>query len=196
MKRIITILAATVLILPLLLDAQSQPNFSGIWILDAVRSGVQREIWNQRRANRFVIAQTAQEVTIDTGDGSLFGVTEPVVEGPLVYKFDGSPVVVVDRTLGELPGFARKIRTEAVWENSRLVTLTTHFSETSEGASGGVTRKVTFTLEPSGREMTVERTGYRTSKAPPTMLHGRPYRREDDLVYATDTAVYIKAPVR
>jgi len=149
-------------------------------------------MWNQRRARQFVITQTAREVTIDTADGSLFGVPDPVTDSPLVYKLDGSTLGVVDRSLGDLPGFSRKIETEAAWDDSRLVTRTTHFSETASGASGGVTRQVTFWLPASGREMAVDRTGYRTSKDPPTLLHGRPYRLEDDLVYARDSAIYVK----
>ena len=191
MKRTATAILGMALVLPFGLRAQSKSDFSGTWILDAVRSGPQPEMWNQRRARRFMIAQTVQEVTIDTGDGSLFGVSDPAIDSPLVYKLDGSTLVVVDRSLGDLPGFSRKIKTEAAWDNSRLVTRTTHFSETANGASGGVTRKLTFSLL-AVREMAVERTGYRTSKTPPTVLHGRPYRLEDDLVDAKDTAIYVK----
>ena len=194
MKRAATAVLGLALVLPFGLRAQSKPDFSGTWILDAVRSGPQTEMWNQRRARQFTITQTAQEVTIDTGDGSLFGVPDPVTDSPLVYKLDGSTIVVVDRSLGDLPGFSRKIKTEAAWENSRLVTRTTHFSETANGASGGVTRVLTFSLLASGRELAVDRTGYRTSKEPPTVLHGRAYRLEDDLVYARDTAIYVKTP--
>jgi len=50
-----------------------------------------------------------------------------------------SPLDFIDRSLGDLPGFARKIRTEAKWDDTRLVTLTAHFSETAEAVSGGVT---------------------------------------------------------
>jgi len=191
MTRLVVILLGVVLVLAMNLNAQNKPDFTGVWTLDTARSGRQTEIWNQGRADRFGITQNAQEVTIDTGDGSLFGVIDAVVDGPLVYKVDGSPVIVVDRSLGDLPAFARKIRTEASWDDLRLVTLTTHYSETEDGASGGVTRRVTFSMLPSG-EMTVERTGYRSAKQPPIVLHGRPYRREDDLVYARDTAVYVR----
>ena len=136
MKRTATAILGMALVLPFGLRAQSKSDFSGTWILDAVRSGPQPEMWNQRRARRFMIAQTVQEVTIDTGDGSLFGVSDPAIDSPLVYKLDGSTLVVVDRSLGDLPGFSRKIKTEAAWDNSRLVTRTTHFSETANGPAG------------------------------------------------------------
>jgi hypothetical protein len=76
------------------------------------KAAFRKVVWNQNRAQRFTIAQSPLEVTIDTGDGSLFGVREPVTASPLVYKLDGKSVTVIDRGLGDLPGFARKIRTE------------------------------------------------------------------------------------
>jgi hypothetical protein len=117
--------------------AQERPTLAGTWLLDGARSGREPPIWTQRRPARLVIAQTDDEVTLETGDGSLFGVPQLVIDGPLRYRFDGSPLVVVDRSLGDLPGVARKIRTKAAWEGPRLVTHTTHLSETDQGASEG-----------------------------------------------------------
>src|SRR5262245_40654403 len=82
---------------------------------------------------QFTIRQTNDDVTIDTGDGSLFGVPEPASETPLHYRLDGSVVTVVDRSLGDIPSFTRKINTEALWDsNWRLLTFTTHFSENAK----------------------------------------------------------------
>jgi hypothetical protein len=71
--------------------AQEKPNFAGTWLLDAVRSGREPTIWTQKRPVRFMLTQTSHELTLDTGDGSLFGVPTLVVEGPLRYRFDGHP---------------------------------------------------------------------------------------------------------
>src|SRR5262249_34957447 len=120
---------------------QSKPDFSGTWILNVSRSGPEPEIWLQRRPVRFNIHQTDIAVDIDTGDGSLFGVTDRVTETPLSYSLDGLIVTVSDTSLGDLPDFKRKISTEASWENnSRLVSYTTHFSETPNGVNAGNTR--------------------------------------------------------
>jgi len=45
--------------------------------------------------------------------------TEVLVEDEgqtLVYKFDGSELDSPDQSLGEIPGFVRKIKTTARWE--------------------------------------------------------------------------------
>jgi hypothetical protein len=177
--------------------AEEIPSFSGTWVLDEAQSGRARVVWTQTRPSHFVLSQTGDELTLDTGDGSLFGVPKLAIDGPLRYKFDGSRLVFVDRSLGDLPGFARKIRTEAAWEGARLITRSTHFSETASGASGGVTRVVVFSMMPNG-QLRVDRTGYRDEPGPelfattlPKILHRG--RLEDDLVYAKDTAFYTKA---
>ena len=59
---------------------QSRPDFSGNWVLDGARSGPEPDIWPQRRPIHLVIRHNLEELTIDTGDGSLFGVRVPVVE--------------------------------------------------------------------------------------------------------------------
>lgn len=82
---------------------QVRPDFSGRWVLDAIRSGSEPETWLQRRPLRFMIQQTTEELTMDTGGGSLFGVSSAVTESPLRYKFDGSTVTVVDHSLGDIP---------------------------------------------------------------------------------------------
>jgi len=178
---------------------QGKPDFSGTWVLDVARSGRESVIWLQRRAVKFIIHQTDHDVTIDTGDGSLFCVPEPVSETPLHYRLDGSVVTVVDRSLGDIPGFTRKIRTEALWEtNSRLLTFTTHFSETPKGINAGNTRVLIFSITVGDQEMKVERTGYRGTRINngtffgdmPKYVHDG--RLEDDLIYGKDTAFYAK----
>jgi hypothetical protein len=172
-------------------STQRPPDLSGTWILDRARSGPTTDVWGQLRPQRFVIVHTSSEVSLDTGDGSIVG-----VDGPLVFRLDGIATIVVDRSVGDLPDFARKIRTEAAWEGDKLVTRTTHFAE-KRGASGqpeivpgAITRILILSLIEDGSRLVVERTGSRAR--PPAKLHGRPYRQEDDLVYARDTVVYLR----
>lgn len=54
----------------------------------------------------------------------------------------------------------------------------------------GITSVLRFKLEAQGRELLVERTGFRAE--PPAVLHGRPYDRKDDLVYNVDRILYVK----
>jgi hypothetical protein len=178
---------------------QRKPDFSGTWVLNVARSGAEPEIWLQRRAVRFNIKQTDEELTLDTGDGSLFGVADPVTQTPLRYRLGGSTVTVLDTSLGDLPNFKRQIRTEASWEkDSRLVTYTTHFAETPRGANDGNTRVLIFSIV-ANNEMKVERTGYRGPRPDPSRLFGplptylHNGRLEDDRVYAQDTAYYTRA---
>jgi len=174
---------------------QSRPDFSGSWILDSQRSGSEPELWLQRRPVRLLIHQTNDELSIDTGDGSLFGVPSPVIDAPLSYKFDGSIVTIVDHSLGDIPNFTRKIRTETYWENDlRLWTFTTHLSETN-GKEAGTTRVLIFSLT-SDHEIKIERTGYRGPRPDPRTLFGplpkylHNRRIEDDRAYAMDIAFY------
>lgn len=107
-------------------------------------------------------------------------------------------MVVVDRSLGDLPGFERKIRTTASWDGRRLITRATQFSKTAQGTSSGVTRVLVFSLVPDGRSLMVERTGYRGEASPVlfvTTLPKIPHhgRIEDNLVYAKDSAFYAKS---
>src|SRR5262245_12508602 len=177
---------------------QGKPDFSGKWVLDVARSGPEAVIWLQRRPVKFTIRQTDDDVTIDTGDGSLFGVTEPVSETTLHYNLDGSVVTVVDRSLGDLPSFTRKIKTEALCDNNwPLFTFTTHFSETPKGINAGNTRVLIFSMTAGDQQMKVERTGYRGERINDTSLADVPKymhngRLEDDLVYGKDTAFYVK----
>lgn len=178
-------------------SAQDRPDISGIWLIDGPRSGPQPELWLQQRARRFTIIQTVEAVTIDTGDGSLFAVRDPVTETPLVYRLDGRVTTTLDRSLGDLPDFVRKIDTSAQWEDATLVTLTTHLVETP-GSRTGITRVVTFELSTDRRTLTVERTAYRGRPEPqrfvdtlPKMLHKG--RLEDDRAYAKDRAFYVRA---
>ncbi len=170
---------------------QSLSDFSGTWVLDAARSGQAREVWFVSRAHKFIINQTASELAIDS-DGSIADVA-----GPLVYKLDGSEITTANLSMGDIPGWTRKIQTKAILDGATVVTYTSHVSETTDRNKGstretvGVTIVLTFTLSSNGRDLIVERTGFRP--VPPPTLHDRPYRQEDDLVYRKDTATYVKS---
>lgn len=180
--------------LGLVASAQDRPEFSGVWVLDKEHSGPEKVSWASARSNRFTIKQAAQSISIDTGDGSLFGLSAPVTQEPLVWPLDGTSSTVIDRSLGDLPNFIRKIRTQAKWDGMKLVTLTTHLSETDGKETGGITRVLVFELLDDQRGMTVERAGYRNNAPsaliPLIMHHGH---MEDDLEYAKDKATYLKA---
>jgi len=175
--------------------AQNRPDFSGIWILDREHSGPETVSWASARPSRFTIRQAVRGISIDTGDGSLFGMVTAPTQEPLVWPLDGTSKTVIDHSLGDLLNFIRKIRTEAKWDGRKLVALTTHLSETDGKESGGITRVFVFELLGDQHRMIVERTGYRhnaPSKLIPLIMHHG--RLEDDLMYATDKATYLKSP--
>jgi hypothetical protein len=151
--------------------------------LDESRSGPAREIWFVGRAHKFVFNQAGSQFTLEA-DGSIADVV-----GPLVYSLDGSEITTINHSIGDIPGWTRKIRTKAMMDGTAVETHTSHVSEMADRA--GVTVVLKFTLLPDGRSMTVERSGFRP--VPPPMLHGRPYRQEDDLLYRKDTAIYVRA---
>ena len=185
MKRAGLFLIVAVLTMPTRVSAQ--PIFAGTWILDLSGNNAAPEVWGQSRARQFVISQTPTEITIDTLDGSV-GVARP-----LTYQLDGSKVNLINDDLGDLPGFTRRVRTWANVVGAKLTTYTLLFAGevTSDGGSS-ITRVRAFEVFPEGRQLRVELTGYRPR--PPALLHGRPYKQADDLVYGRDVATYLKTP--
>src|SRR5262249_19546105 len=104
--------------------AQSKQNFSGTWILDEARSGPAHEVWFSSRAHKFVISQAGPELIIDAGGGIAD------VRGALAYNVDGREITTVNDSIGEIPGWTRKLRTKAVMDGDTLVTYTSHVSIT------------------------------------------------------------------
>jgi hypothetical protein len=142
-------------------QAPERSDFSGIWTLDEDRSGPPREVWFISRAGKFTISQLGSELKLDA-DASIAD-----VEGPLTYRLDGSEITTINHSAGDIAGWTRKIRTKAMMDRTTLVLHTSHLSETTDRATGNthenvaVTIVLIFRLLPNGREMTVERTGFR-----------------------------------
>jgi hypothetical protein len=112
------------------------------------------------------------------------------VPGGLTYAIDGSEITTINRSAGDIPGWIRKVRTKLIIDSGKLVAHTSHVSDTAGRENVSVTVVLTFTLLSNGRELKVERTGFRPN--PPASLHDQPYRREDDLLYQKDSAIYVK----
>lgn len=170
----------------------SLPDFSGTWRIDDARSGLPVDVWGQTRARLIVITQTSNDLSFVTDGGGPSVPTECQT-----YRLDGQETLVRDDSLGELPNFVRKVRTLARWEGPALTTETETVSESVDARTGsarvgrGITSVLTFRLEAGGTELVIERTGFRAQ--PPSLLHGRPYSRQDDLAYNVDRVRYVRS---
>jgi hypothetical protein len=171
------------------------PDFSGTWRIDDAQSGRGVDVWGQTRARVLIISQSASELALATDGGGLS------VPGELQrYRLDGDELLVQDDSLGELPNFARKVRTLAHWDGAQLKTETEMVSESIDPDTStvrigrGITSVLTFRLGPGGNELIVERTGFRAQ--PPAMLHGQPYDRSADLAYNIDRVRYVRSTTR
>jgi hypothetical protein len=148
-------------------------------------------VWGQTRARLLVITQSASEILVATDGGG------PSAPGDLRFLLDGGELLMRDDSLGALPNFTRKVRTLAEWTGEALKTETETISESIDERTGtpktgrGITSVLTFHLSADGTTLTVERTGFRAQ--PPSMLHGRPYERKDDLAYNTDRVQYVRS---
>jgi hypothetical protein len=171
------------------------PDFSGTWRIDDAGSGRGVDVWGQTRARVMRISQSASELTLATEGGGL------TVPGDMQrYRLDGVELLVPDDSLGELPNFARKVRTLAQWDGIELKTEAETVSESVDPDTGaprvgrGITSVLIFRLGPGGNELVVDRTGFRAQ--PPVLLHGQPYDRKADLAYNIDRVRYVRATTR
>lgn len=174
-----------------MLSAQpSLPDFSGTWQIDDARSGRGVDVWGQTRARMLVITQSDSEIVVATDGGG------PSAPGDLRFRLDGGELLMRDDSL-ELPNFVRKVRTAAAWDGVALKTETETISEFIDKQTGapkvgrGITSVLTFHLSADGTTLTVERTGFRA--APPAVLLGRPYDRDEDLAYNLDRVQYVRS---
>ena len=169
--------------------AQSIVDFSGTWDFDRGRSGRSVDVWGQTRAATLEISQNAQDIRVVMSGGGI-----PAAPECLRFPLDGTALECLDTTLGELPNFVRKVRTDLMWDGSSLTLRAEHFNERTE-RTGSVTRRRGITSVLALRlldatTLRVERTGFRAE--PPAILHGRPYARGADLAYNTDVVFYVR----
>lgn len=190
--RIPLLAVAFAAVLPAYSGTHTIPDFSGTWVLEVTRSGFAVDVWGQTRALEIVITQSSRELSLATTGGGL-----SVPQAFQRYRLDGVPLEFFDDSLGDLGGFVRKVRTTAKWVGDRLTLETEPFGETVDASTGRRTKVAgsivslwTLQLSAGGNELLIERTGLRP--LPPTLLHGRPYRQADDLVYNKDLVVYAR----
>ena len=190
--RLLAVLVATAVVwAPAGSAAQEMPDYSGMWVLDEARSGAPTDVWGQTRAQVIVVTQTPQELAFVTEGGGL-----SVPQELQRYRLDGMARTSRDESLGDLPNFVRKVRTEAKWNGQILTLETEHVSESISRGTGattvgrGITSVLRLRLDPNGRDLVVERTGFRAE--PPPMLHRRRYSRSDDLAYNVARVVYVR----
>jgi hypothetical protein len=142
MKHLLS-LAALAALSSLLLSpavhAQTRPDFSGSWTLDAARSDPPLAGRGGRGAGRgagaapLVVKQTDTEITI----------------GPATYRLDGSESV----NAGRGRGGAQQVKSRARWDGARLV-----IESTREVQGFTVTTREVRTLDANGKDMIVETT--------------------------------------
>jgi len=171
-----------------ILRAHEIPDFSGKWRIASRGDG--SPVWGHIRSRELTIEQTASEVRLCPEDGGL-GIPSELQR----YRLDGTESIFVDDSLGPLPNFVRKVRTRARFEGETLILQTEHLHESVETRSGQlqVGRAITAVLKLTrvgDDELVIERTGFRAD--PPAVLHGRPYRRDDDFVYNVDRVRYVR----
>lgn len=137
MKQIPAAALTAALLLPLAIHAQPTRDFSGTWTMDLARSEAAQQGEAVKPAT-FVITQTATQVRVETTRGNekenvLYPLTKSRASASPSPTASGQP--------------------EAYWDGDKLVT------ETQRPVNGyTVTVKEARTLDPSGRDMTVETT--------------------------------------
>ena len=138
MKRVLLLALTAAAVLPFVARAQSKPDFSGTWTLDASKSDApmgRGGLGGAAVAGPMTIMQTAAEITI--------------VRGPqtLKYKLDGSEST--NQMMGR--GGAQDVKSKARWDGARLVVETTR-----DFGGMSITTKETRSLSADGKEMTIE----------------------------------------
>ena len=144
MKRVMVLAVATAVVLPFAARAQSKPDFSGTWTMDAAKSDPApqgRGGGGGGGGGTQAIKQTGTELAVST-EGR---------QGPqtMTYKLDGSESS--NQVMGR--GGAQTVKSTAKWDGSSLVIETTRdFNGTA------VTTKEVRRLDSGGKEMVVETT--------------------------------------
>src|SRR5436190_21768498 len=145
MKRVLLTALVAAMVIPFPARAQGKPDFSGTWTMDAAKSDPAPQGrgggGGGMGGGTLTVKQTGTELTV-TSEGR---------QGPqtMTYKLDGSPSS--NEVMGR--GGAQTVKSTAKWEGSSLVIETTR---DFNGAS--ITTKEVRTLDPGGKEMTIEST--------------------------------------
>jgi hypothetical protein len=143
MKRIAILALATAVVIPFTARAQSKPDFSGTWTMDAAKSdpAPQGRGGGGGGGGSQTVKQTATELSVQT-EGR---------QGPqtMTYKLDGSKST--NKVMGR--GGEQTVESTAKWDGSSLVIETTR---DFQGMS--ITTKEVRKLDNGGKEMHVETT--------------------------------------
>jgi hypothetical protein len=144
MRRVLLFALAAAVVLPFPARAQSKPDFSGTWTMDAAKSDPPPQGRGGRGsggASSMTIKQTGSELAI-TSEGRQGSQT-------MTYKLDGSESS--NQVMGR--GGAQTVKSTAKWDGSSLVIETTRdFQGTA------ITTKEVRRLDNGGKEMVVEST--------------------------------------
>lgn len=139
MRRVVlTAIVAAALVIPVTARAQGKPDFSGTWTLDAAKSDAAPQ-GRGRGGRSHTIRQSATEIAVTiTGRG-----------GPetSIYNLDGSE----STNQVQSPDGPLTVKGTARWDGSTLVIETTR-----EIQGVTITTKEVRTLDPNGKEMTIE----------------------------------------
>jgi len=120
MKRTAILALAAAIVIPFSARAQSKPDFSGTWTMDAAKSDPAPQGRGGGGGGSQTIKQTATELSVQT-EGR---------QGPqtMVYKLDGS--ASTNKVMGR--GGEQEVKSTAKWDGSSLVIETTRdFNGTS-----------------------------------------------------------------
>jgi len=138
MKRVLLLAFAAAVVLPFAVRAQSKPDFSGTWTLDASKSDAPMGRGGRGgAAGPMTIAQDANSLTQKRG------------EQTLVYKLDGSESS--NEVTGR--GGTQTVKSKAKWDGAKLV-----IESTREIQGFSLTTKEERTLSADGKEMTIQTT--------------------------------------
>ena len=143
MKRIAILALATAVVIPFAARAQSKPDFSGTWTMDAAKSdpAPQGRGGGGGGGGSVTIKQTATELSVQT-EGR---------QGPqtMTYKLDGSESS--NEQMGR--GGAVTVKSKAKWDGSTLV-----IESTRDLGGMSITTKEVRRLDNGGKDMIVEST--------------------------------------
>jgi hypothetical protein len=141
MQRLAVIAVAAAVVLPFAARAQSKPDFSGTWTMNAEKSDPppQGRGGGRGGGGPVTIKQSGDTLTVESeGRGG------PVT---MTYKLDGSESV--NQVQGR--GGVTEAKSKAHWDGSKLVIETTR-----DIGGNSVTTTETRSLSADGKEMTVE----------------------------------------